>query len=106
MSAVDKHEEHVKKVLTKLCGTELYAKIEKCDFNTNQFKYLGFKISPQGLEMYPKKVSTILAWQPPTTPTGVCRFLGFANFYQRFILNYSKIASPLFNLIKKDLTFM
>ena len=99
------HQQHVKDVLRKLRGTELYAKVEKCDFHTNVVEYLGFRISPNGLEMDPAKVSTIMAWKPPVYPTGVRKFLGFANFYRRFILNYSTIASPLFNLIKKDVNF-
>jgi hypothetical protein len=68
-------------------------------------EYLGFKISPKGIEMDPKKVETITTWTPPTTATGVRSFLGFANFYRRFIYEYSRVASPLFGLLKKDITF-
>jgi hypothetical protein len=68
-------------------------------------EYLAFKISPEGIEMDHKKVKTITAWTPPTTATGVHSFLGFANFYQRFIYKYSRITSPLFRLLKKDIMF-
>ena len=103
---IEEHKRHVVQVLECLQTAELYAKVEKCNFHTEEVEYLGFRISPQGLEMNPKKVSTILAWTSPKTPTAVRSFLGFANFYRRFILNYLSIASPLFGLIKKDVQFL
>ena len=57
------------------------------------------------MEMDPKKVETISTWTPPKSPTGVRSFLGFANFYRRFIKGYSDLASPLFGLLKKDVIF-
>ncbi|KFY29935.1 hypothetical protein V493_02205 [Pseudogymnoascus sp. VKM F-4281 (FW-2241)] len=55
--------------------------------------------------MDPKKVSAVLDWPTPTTVKEVQAFLGFANFYRRFIAGYSKVAQPLTELTKKDLAF-
>jgi hypothetical protein len=102
---IEEHTQHVRQVFEVLRKNELYAKVEKCEFHTTSVEYLGFKISPKGIEMDPKKVETITTWTPPTTATGVRSFLGFANFYRRFIYEYSRVASPLFGLLKKDITF-
>ena len=57
-------------------------------------------ISQEGIEMDPEKVSAVLNWEVPKTIQDVQCFLGFANFYRRFIEGYSRICTPLFNLLK------
>ncbi|KAI0992120.1 hypothetical protein K3495_g16066, partial [Podosphaera aphanis] len=100
------HEDHVRKVLQKLQQYDLFCKPEKCEFGVRSTTFLGFVVSPQGLSMDPTKVQTIEEWKPPTNVRGVQSFLGFANFYRRFIKDYSKIASPLFALTRKDSPFL
>ena len=101
----EEHNVHVSKVLAKLKATGLYAKLEKCEFDQVQVEYLGYIISPSGISMDPKKVESVLSWDIPKTVKDVQSFLGFANFYHRFVKNYSKISSPLTNLTKKTLPF-
>jgi hypothetical protein len=55
--------------------------------------------------MDPEKVKAIQDWEAPTTVKGVRGFLGFANFYRRFIQHYSEVARPLTELTHKDKTF-
>jgi hypothetical protein len=55
--------------------------------------------------MDPAKVKAVLNWPIPKTVTEIQEFMGFANFYQRFIKGYSGIVTPLTNFIKKDKTF-
>ena len=64
-------------------------------------KYLGFILSPNGLSMDPSKVSTILEWPEPRKVKDIQSFLGFANFYRKFISDYSKITVPLTRLMRK-----
>ena len=90
----------VKAVLKKLNVAVLFMKPEKCEFEANKTTFLGFVISQQGIEMDPEKVSTVLNWEVPKTIPDVQCFLGFANFYRRFIEGYSRICTPLFNLLK------
>jgi hypothetical protein len=99
------HEEHVRKVLLRLRKAGLQADIRKCEFNVTRTKYLGFIISTDGIEVDPEKVEVIRKWKHPTTVKGVQSFLGFCNFYRRFIRNYSRIAAPLTQLTKKDHVF-
>ncbi len=98
----EEHQRHVRLVLQKLRDAGLYAKPEKCVFHKSQVEFLGYIISTEGLSMDPKKIQTIMEWETPKTVRDVQCFLGFANFYRIFIMNYSKIAAPLTRLTCKD----
>jgi hypothetical protein len=100
------HEEHVKKVLQRLHDAGLQANIKKCEFHVKRTKYLGFIVTTDGIEIDPEKVSVIKDWQPPRTIKGVQSFLGFCNFYRRFIRDYGVIAKPLVRLTKKNSDFL
>ena len=101
-----KHREHVNKVLEKLRQAGLQIDIDKCEFETQSTKYLGFIIEAgKGISMDPNKVKAILEWEAPKTIKGVRAFIGFANFYRRFIKDFSKITAPLIALTKKDTKF-
>ena len=95
------------KVLSRLQDAGLYLDIRKCEFEVQSTKYLGFIIdAKKGIRMDPEKVKAIQEWESPTNVKGVRGFLGFANFYRRFIKNFSAVASPLITLTKKDVTFV
>jgi hypothetical protein len=97
------HEEHVKKILTKMDDAGLQLDIDKCEFSVTSTKYLGFYIEAgKGLRMDPQKVAAIREWNLPTSIKGVQGFLGFANFYRRFIHKFSELARPLTALTKKE----
>ena len=63
--------------------------------------FVGYMVSRAGIGMDPAKVSSILDWPVPKSVKDVQSFLGFANFYRKFILNYSSLTSPLTNLTRK-----
>ena len=96
------HHKHVREVLRCLRANGLYANLGKCDFHLTSVEYLGYIISPIGLTMAPSKVQTILDWPEPRKVKDIQSFLGFANFYRRFIHNYSDIVVPLTRLTRKD----
>jgi hypothetical protein len=99
------HEEHVRKVLLRLRKAGLQADIKKTEFHVTRTKYLGFIISTKGIEVDPEKISAINSWGYPTTVRGVQSWLGFCNFYRRFIQDYGRIARPLTQLTGKDVLF-
>ena len=94
------YRKQVKAVLEKLHAAGLFVKPEKCEFEANKTTFLGCVISHDGIEMDPEKVSAVHNWEIPKTIQDVQCFLGFSNFYRRFIKGYSRICRPLFNLLK------
>jgi transposase InsO family protein len=102
----EEHEIHVRQALQRLREYGLYAKLEKCSFDQNQVEFLGYIVSSSGISMDPTKVQTILDWKTPQSVRDVQCFLGFANFYRKFIKDYSKIVLPLTQLTQKDQVFI
>jgi hypothetical protein len=100
------HQAHVRKVLQRLEAAGLQLDISKCRFEQQSTKYLGYIIDAKtGIRMDPEKVKAVQDWQFPTTVKGVRGFLGFANFYRKFIPAYSEISQPLTALTKAGVRF-
>uniref|UniRef100_A0A3B1JZA6 ribonuclease H n=1 Tax=Astyanax mexicanus TaxID=7994 RepID=A0A3B1JZA6_ASTMX len=95
------HIQQVRLVLQRLSENSLYAKAEKCEFHRQRIAFLGYIISANGVLMDDNKVEAVTSWPTPQTIKDLQRFLGFANFYRRFIRNFSSIAAPLTALTRK-----
>lgn len=103
---LEMHRGHVRRVLQRLRDTGLQIDIDKCEFEVQSTKYLGFIVEAgKGMRMDPAKVEAIIQWEPPTSVKSVQSFLGFANFYRTFIKGFSKLTAPLTALVRKDQTF-
>ena len=100
------HRDHVKRVLQRLREAGLQVDIKKCEFDVEETVFLGLIVSGVGLRMDPQKVIAILNWLTPTNLKEVQGFVGFANFYRRFIYEFSKLVKPLVSLTKKDAPFV
>jgi hypothetical protein len=100
-STLEEHVEHLKKVFAKLREHKLFVKLEKCSFAQEKIKFLGHIIQQGCIRMDQDKVKAIEEWQPPSNVSELRSFLGLANYYRRFVKGYSKIASPLTELLKK-----
>ena len=94
------HRLHVQRVLERLKDYGLYINLKKCEFDTDEVDFLGFIVSTKGVRMDPKRIQMIKEWPKPKTYREVQVFLGFVNFYRRFIYRYSKIVAPLTSLLK------
>lgn len=99
------HVQQVRKVLQTLRDNGLFANPKKCFFHVRSVDFLGYMVSPEGLSMDPAKSEAVKAWPLPKNVKEVQSFLGFANFYRRFIACYSAIAKPLTNLTRKEVLF-
>lgn len=97
----EEHTRHVRMVLERLRTFKLYAKLSKCAFHTKSVNFLGFVISPEGVSMEPARIQNILGWPEPKSVFDIQAFLGFGNFYRKFIEGYSRITAPLSALTKK-----
>lgn len=98
----EEHAENVNRVLRQLRERELHLDLDKCEFNVRSVKYLGLIVGTDGIKMDPEKVEAILSWETPSSVKDVQAFLGFANFYRRFIHNFSQVARPLAEMTKGE----
>ncbi|MBW0577344.1 hypothetical protein O181_117059 [Austropuccinia psidii MF-1] len=97
----EEHVTHVSTVLPRFRANNLFAKASKCLSHVSSVQYLGYVVSSKGLKMDQEKVQQILNWSAPRNLKGLQSFLGFANFYCRFIKHYSKKISSLTSFLKK-----
>ncbi|KAL0151631.1 hypothetical protein M9458_053032, partial [Cirrhinus mrigala] len=87
------HRQHVQLVLQKPRQHSLFLKLEKCEFHQSTVQFLGYNISAEGVQMDQGKPL-------PNSVKELQRFLGFTNFYRRFIMDYSTITAPLTSLLR------
>ena len=88
-------------VLEHLQELDLFLCPEKCSFNQTSVEYLGLLISKGEIRMDPVKLKAIKDWPTPKSVKEIQKFLGFCNFYRRFVKDYSQVAQPLFDLTHK-----
>jgi hypothetical protein len=101
----DEHTEHLHIVLQRLRDHHLYAKLSMCDFWLKDIKFLGHTISQDGVSVDPDKVQEVMDWKPPTTVRQIRSFLGLAGYYWQFIPDFSRIAKPMNELLKKGVKY-
>ncbi|KAK7884344.1 hypothetical protein WMY93_027467 [Mugilogobius chulae] len=104
--AAEEHMVHVRQVLQRLLENKLYVKAEKCEFNVQSVSFLGYIIGCGQVKPDPSKIQAVADWPRPQNRKQLQRFLGFANFYRRFVRNYSQLASPLTRLTSSNLSFI
>ena len=90
-ACLDEHRVHLQRILDKLTTCGIHVKLEKCEFQVERTEFLGFVVSRDGITMDTRKVEAIRKWEPPRNVRDMQVFLGFANFYQRFIRRYSHL---------------
>jgi hypothetical protein len=96
------HARDLKRVLEKLRENKLYVNAEKNEFALSKLEFLGHVLGGHRIRPDPKKIQAIREWEAPRTQKMVRSFLGFANYYRKFIKNFSKVASPLSNILGKE----
>ena len=99
--SMDEHVALVKKVLQKLKENQLAVAAHKSIFHASEVEFLGYMVNQEGLRMSERKVESIATWETPKNIKDIQRFLGFANYYRRFIKNLSSLCRPLTDSLKK-----
>jgi len=100
---LEEHWRVTRRVMELLWKNNLFLKPKKCEFEKTEVEYLGVIISQNSVKMDPVKVAGVMEWPTPSNKKEVQSFLGFTNFYRRFIQGFSHLACPLFNLTWKDM---
>ncbi|XP_021971788.1 uncharacterized mitochondrial protein AtMg00860-like [Helianthus annuus] len=99
------HEKHLRCILELLQQEKLYAKFSKCEFWLREIQFFGHVVSERGIQVDPAKIEAIMNWEAPKTPSEIRSFLGLVGYYKRFIENFSRIATPLTTLTRKNIKF-
>jgi hypothetical protein len=102
---LEDHAKHLHIILQRLQDHHLYAKFAKCEFWLDTVKFLGHTISKDGISVDPSNVQEVMDWKPPTSVHQIRSFLGLAGYYRRFIPDFSRIAKPMTELLKKGVKF-
>lgn len=99
---LEDHIIHIREVLKRLQDANIKINIDKCNWISTKIKMLGHYISETGIEMDKSKIEAIEKRTAPTTVKQLQQFLGMANYYRKFIKNFSAIASPLYALLSDN----
>ena len=102
---LDDHLQHLCRVIQRISDAGLKFKPAKCHFIREEVEYLGHLITPHGLKTNARLVSAVAKFPQPRNLTELRRFLGMCSYYRRFVPAFSKIASPLQMLTRKDTPF-
>ncbi|KAL9816571.1 putative nucleotidyltransferase, Ribonuclease H [Arabidopsis thaliana] len=102
---LEEHVEHLKTVLEVLRKEKLYVNLKKCTFGTDNLVFLGFVVSTDGVKVDEEKVKAIREWPSPKSVGEVRSFHGLAGFYRRFVKDFSTLAAPLTEVVKKNVGF-
>ena len=98
----EEHCKHLRLVFKRLAEQQVYAKASKCLIHVKELEFLGQWITTRGVAPVKGKLNAVRAWETPINVKDIRSFLGFANYYRRFVPGYASIASPLTMLTKKD----
>ena len=95
------HRQDVRNILEAIRKSGMKVKPSKCEFHKEETEYLGFIINREGIKTDPVKTQAIWDWKTPKNKTDIQSFLGFCNFYRRFIEGFSRTAKPLYDRTQK-----
>lgn len=104
-SSVDEHNARLREIFQRLREHNLKLQPDKCEFLRPEINFLGHIITSEGVKPDEGKVKAVKEFPQPRTTRELKGFLGLSGYYRRFIPQYSKIAKPLYDLLKKDVPY-
>lgn len=100
LPSLEAHVHHIKCILVHLLNNQLYVNREKYEFHASNICFFGYIIGPEGVAVDQENVATVTEWPTPKTMKELQRFLGFTNFYRRFIQGFISIMTPFTSILK------
>ena len=101
----EEHEDHLRVLLQLLRDHRLYAKFSKCEFWLTEVRFLTHMVLASGVSVDPEKVEAVMSWERPKSVFEIRSFLGLAWYYRRFIEDFSRLATPMTRLTRKEVKF-
>jgi len=102
LNSEEEYKKHVEWVLQRLYNKEIPIAIKKCEFHITKTDFVGFIIKLGYISIDLKKIEAIVNWQDLENVIGLRLFLGFCNYYRRFIIKWLDKTEPFTRIIKKD----
>ncbi|TIA84742.1 hypothetical protein E3P99_04121 [Wallemia hederae] len=99
------HLHHLKLVFDKLKANQLYVKLKKCEFMQQEVEYLGHIVGNNKITPDTSKTKAIQEWEQPKNNVDVMSFMGLANFYRKFVPNFSKRSKHMTDVMAKKESF-
>ena len=97
---------NLEQVLIRFRDAGLMLKPTKCELFRSQVNFLGHVATREGVICDPEKIEKVVHWPAPSGLKELQSFLGFTNYYRRFVKNYSELVSPLTKLTRKNVTYV
>jgi len=98
----EEHIERIRVIFDKIKQSGLKLSPDKCNFFLNEVKFLGHVVSSDGLKTDPDKIKALKEWPLPATVTEMRQFLGFANYYRKFVRSYAELTVSLETMLKNS----
>jgi hypothetical protein len=92
------HQANIREALALMRHHKLYGNVRKCVWMQREVKFLGHVVSAEGIRMDLDKVSTVCDWPQPHDALQLRQFLGFANFFRKFVRGMASMTAPLHDL--------
>ncbi|TPX40877.1 hypothetical protein SeLEV6574_g06366 [Synchytrium endobioticum] len=102
---LDAHRHHIEQVFETIVKNGLTAKYSKCEVMRRDVRFLGYEIDGDGIRPDRRHLRAVTEWPTPRCVSELRSFLGMTNWLRRFIPSYSKICSPLTDLLKEDMGY-
>ena len=101
----EENEDHLRVVLQILRDHQLYAKFRKYEFWLTEVKFLGHVMSASSMSVDLEEIKAIMSWERPKSVFEIRSFLGLAGYYRRFIEDFSRLATSMTRLTRKEVKF-
>ncbi|GFO20023.1 retrovirus-related pol polyprotein from transposon 17.6 [Plakobranchus ocellatus] len=98
----DDHIDNLRKVFERFRIYGLRLKPRKCSLFRREVEFLGRLVSKNGIQILPESIAAVQKWPVSRTVKDIQRFMGLTNYHRLFIKDYSRVAEPLFRILRNN----